>query len=82
MIAPNTIQSDEYAQMLFEACRRMEKRLSNLCFDECGRSRAADNKGEGTMALKHYFNEQALQIAMYALAKTPEQLKNIKHKNI
>lgn len=36
MIAPNTIQSDEYAQMLFEACRRMEKRLSNLCFDECG----------------------------------------------
>ena len=77
MKAPNTIQSDEYAQMLFEACRRMEKRLSNLCFDECGRSRAAENKGDETKALKHYFNEQALQIAMYALAKTPEQLKKI-----
>ena len=78
MKAPNTIDESEYAQMLFEACQRMHKRLSDLCFEECSKSRTADNKGEEAKALRSYFNEQALQIAMYALAKTPEQLKNIK----
>lgn len=78
MIAPITINPEEYAQRLYEACKRMSKRLSSISFEEQDKRLTAENKGNDEKALRHYFNEQALNLAMYALAKTPEELKNLK----
>lgn len=78
MTAPNTIDREEYAQRLFEACRRMSKRLSSLKDEESGKERTADNKGDNEKALNHYFNTAALNLAMSALLKTPDELKQLK----
>lgn len=78
MTAPNTIDREEYAQRLFEACRRMSKRLSRLKDEECSKEQTADNKRDNEKALKHYFNSVALNLAMSALLKTPEELKKLK----
>lgn len=74
MTAPNTIPNEEYAQRMFEACRRMSKRLSNIAFEEDSKCRESDNKGNNEKALAHYFNAKALQLAMAALTKTAEEL--------
>lgn len=74
MTAPNTIPNEEYAQRMFEACRRMSKRLSNVAFEEDCKCRKFDNKGADERALLHYFNSKALQLAITALAKAPEEL--------
>ena len=78
MTAPNTIDREEYAQRLFEACRRMSKRLSRLKDEEYSKEQTADNKKDNEKALKHYFNSVALSLAMSALAKTPDELKKLK----
>lgn len=78
MTAPNTIDREEYAQRLFEACRRMSKRLSRLKDEEYGKEQTADNKRDNEKALKHYFNSVALNLAMSALVKTPDELKKLK----
>lgn len=78
MTAPNTIDREEYAQRLFEACRRMSKRLSSLKDEEYSKEQTADNKGDNEKALKHYFNSVALNLAMSALVKTPDELKQLK----
>lgn len=78
MTAPNTIDREEYAQRLFEACRRMSKRLSRLKDEEYSKEQAADNKRDNEKALKHYFNSVALNLAMSALVKTPDELKKLK----
>ena len=78
MTAPNTINREEYAQRLFEACRRMSKRLSRLKDEEYSKEQTADNKRDNEKALKHYFNSVALNLAMSALLKTPEELKKLK----
>ena len=78
MTAPNTIDREEYAQRLFEACRRMSKRLNRLKDEEYSKEQTADNKRDNEKALKHYFNSVALNLAMWALLKTPEELKKLK----
>lgn len=75
MTAPNTIKREEYAQMLFEACRRMGKRLSRISDEEANKERTADNNGDDAKALSHYFNQIALNLAIKALTKAPHELK-------
>ncbi len=77
MKSPNTLNPDQYSLMLFKACRRISKKLQNLSFEEECKCRAEDDKGDEEKALKHYFNGQAIEMAIYALEKSPEQLKNI-----
>lgn len=78
MIAPNTISREEYAQRLYAACLRMSKRLSRLKDEEFSKEQTAENKGDNEKALKHYFNSTALNLAMSALVKTPDDLMKIK----
>ncbi len=59
---------------MFEACRRMSKRLSNIAFEEDSKCRESDNKRNNEIALAHYFNSKALQLAMIALTKTAKKL--------
>lgn len=78
MITPNTISREEYAQRLYEACTRISKRLSNIAFEEQDKRLTAENKGNNEKALRLYFNERALNLAKYALTKSPEDLMNIR----
>ena len=78
MTAPTTNDRDEYEQRLFEACRRMSKRLSRLKDEEYSKEQTADNKRDNEKALKHFFNSVALNLAMSALTKTPDELKKLK----
>lgn len=74
MKAPNTINRDEYARMLFEACKRMHRRLIRLSDEEASKRHSADNDGNEAKALSHYFNQMALNMAIAAITKAPQEL--------
>ncbi len=77
MIASNTIPQKEYAQMLFEAARKVSKRLQTLMWKEEFKMMEADDKGDNEKALKHYFREQALQMAYNYIIKSPSQFEEM-----
>ncbi len=77
MISPNTIPPKEYAQMLFEAARKVSKRLQHLQWQEEFKMREAEDKGDNEKALKHYFRGRALQMAYNSIIKSPSQLEEM-----
>lgn len=72
MRAINTILEEEYVDRLFEAMRRMRKKISMLSDEEDSLSATADNKGDEEKALRHAFNRMALFWASEAITMTPK----------
>ena len=66
---------DEYAKRLFEAMRRMNKKISGLAFEEDLRYMKAKDDGDEEKALKHWFNSKALFWAEQAIVIAPGKLK-------
>ena len=75
MRATNTIPREEYAGRLFEAMRRMNKKISGLEFEEDLRYMKACDEGDEEKALKHWFNREALFWACQAIVIAPGKLK-------
>ena len=75
MRAINTIPREEYAERLFEAMRRMNKKISGLEFEEDLRYMKACDEGNEEKALKHWFNREALGWARQAIVIAPGKLK-------
>lgn len=82
MRAINTIPRDEYADRLFEAMRRMGKKISRLSDEEDSLSMTADNKGDEEKALRHAFNRMALFWASEAITMSPNKVKEVLDKGI
>ena len=82
MKAINTISRDEYTDRLFEAMRRMSKKISRLADEEDSLSQVADNKGDEEKALRHAFNRMALFWASEAITMSPNKLKEALGKGI
>lgn len=59
--AINTINKEEYNQLLKEAAQRMGKTFFRLCEEEGMKMRDADDKGNFDRAEKHDFNARALR---------------------
>lgn len=74
MRAINTIPQEEYAERLFEAMRRMNKRISGLEFEEDLRYTKACDEGNEEKVLKHWFNREALYWASQAIVIAPGKL--------
>lgn len=75
MRAINTIPQDEYAGRLFEAMRRMSKKINRLSDEEdLLYMKAKDNDNEEN-ALEHWFNSEALGWASQAIIIAPGKLK-------
>lgn len=74
MRAINTIPREEYAERLFEAMRRMNKKIRGLEFEEdlCY-MKACDEENE-EKALKHWFNREALGWAGQAITLSPHMI--------
>lgn len=71
----NTIPQEEYAERLFEAMRRMSKRIRQMAEGEDSLyMQAKDNDDEERM-LKHWFNAMALGWASQAIVIAPGKLK-------
>lgn len=70
----NTIPQEEYAERLFEAMRRMNKKISTLEFEEDLRYMKACDEGNEEKALKHWFNREALGWASQAIVIAPGKL--------
>lgn len=71
----NTIPQEEYAERLFEAMRRMSKRIRQMAEGEDSLyMQAKDNDYEERM-LKHWFNAMALGWASQAIVIAPGKLK-------
>ena len=75
MIAINTIPKEEYAKRLFEAMRRMSKKIIRLEFEEDLRYMKARDEGSEEKALRHWFNREALGWAGLAIVIAPGKLK-------
>lgn len=77
----NTIPKEEYAERLFEAMRRMRKKISRLSDEEDSLYRKAKDNDDEEKALKHWFNSAALfwagQATVIAPGKLKERLKEI-----
>lgn len=71
----NTMPQDEYSERLFEAMRRMNKKISGLEFEEDLRYMKAKDEGDEEKALKHWFNRMALFWAGQAIVIAPGKLK-------
>lgn len=74
MTSPNTINREEYAKRLYDACRRMKNAIGAISWQEESNERNADNIGDDEKALRHYFNQIALQMAIDAITKSPNEL--------
>ena len=75
MRAINTIPQDEYADRLFEAMRRMSKKINRLEDEEDSLYMKAIEEGNEEKALKHWFNSVALGWASEAIVIAPGKLK-------
>lgn len=75
MRAINTIPREEYAERLFEAMRRMSKKIIRLAGEEDSLYMKAIDEGNEEKALKHYFNSVALGWAAQAIVIAPGKLK-------
>lgn len=75
----NTIPPEEDAKRLAEACAQLRKALINRVWDNESLIREAEDKGDEDEYLTHKYWGRALDIAIDALTKSPEQF--MKHKN-
>ena len=75
MRAINTIPRDEYADRLFEAMRRMSKKINRLEDEEDSLYMKAIDEGNEEKALNHWFNGVALGWASEAIVIAPGKLK-------
>ena len=75
MRAMNTMPRDEYVERLYEAMRRMTKKIYRLMDEEDSLSTKADNQGDREKALRHAFNSRALLWASEAIVIAPGKLK-------
>lgn len=74
MTSPNTIDREEYAERLYQACKRMGKAIRAISWQEESNERKAGNAGDDEKALRHHFNQIALRMAMDAITKSPNEL--------
>lgn len=75
MKAINIIPRDEYVERLFEAMRRMSKKISRMSGEEDSLYMKARDNGDEEKALKHWFNGEALFWASQAITIAPGKLK-------
>ena len=75
MKAINTIPQDEYADRLFEAMRRMSKKINRLEDEEDSLYMKAIDEENEEKALNHWFNGVALGWASEAIVIAPGKLK-------
>lgn len=70
-----TIPQEEFAERLFEAARRMWKRINHyLASEEDSRAQRAEKQGNEEKYLYHTFNAIALGMAADATVLTPKQI--------
>lgn len=69
------IPPDEYAERLYEAMRRIRKKLRNLSIEESFSVHHAEDKRDEEEYLKHHFNGVALMLATDAITLSPHQVK-------
>ena len=74
MRAINTMPQEEYAGRLFEAMRRMSKKISRLSGEEDSLYMKAKDNDDEEKALKHRFNSEALGWARQAIIIAPGKL--------
>lgn len=74
MRAINTIPREEYAERLFEAMRRMNRKISGLEFEEDLRYMKSCDEGNEEQMLKHWFNREALGWAGQAITLSPHMI--------
>lgn len=75
MRAINIIPRDEYAERLFEAMRRMSKKINWMSSEEDSLYMKAKDNGDEEKALIHWFNGEALFWASQAIVIAPGKLK-------
>lgn len=75
MRAINTIPQEEYAERLFEAMKRMSKKIRGMEFEEDLCYMKASDEGNEEKALKHWFNREALSWAGLSIVIAPGKLK-------
>ena len=75
MRAINTIPQEEYAERLFEAMRRMSKKIIRLAGEEDSLYMKDCDDNDEEKALNHYFNSVALGWAAQAIVIAPGKLK-------
>lgn len=74
MRAINTIPREEYAERLFEAMRRMNKKIVRLESEEDSLYMKACDKGDEEQELKHWFNREALGWAGLSITLSPHMI--------